>query len=108
MALHPNYPLSPYEVLPPDLRWYPAAKEAIKTVNWLYDVRGARGWKSLRIRQSRELELATAQHTYDRPGRDTVPVKVIDIFGNDTMTPVPGNVVDSSCFCTKPGAGTRK
>lgn len=29
---------------------------------------------------------------YDRPGRYTVAVKVIDIFGNDTMTLVPVNV----------------
>ncbi len=28
----------------------------------------------------------------DRPGRYTVEVKVIDIFGNDTMTLVPVNV----------------
>jgi type III restriction enzyme len=27
MALHPNFPLSPYEVLPPDQRWFPAAEE---------------------------------------------------------------------------------
>jgi site-specific DNA-methyltransferase (adenine-specific)/adenine-specific DNA-methyltransferase len=32
------------------------------------------------------LELITALHTYDKPGRYTVAVKVIDIFGNDTMT----------------------
>jgi site-specific DNA-methyltransferase (adenine-specific)/adenine-specific DNA-methyltransferase len=49
-------------------------------------------WQSFRTRQSRELELSTAMHTYDRPGRYTVAVKVIDIFGNDTMTLVPVNV----------------
>lgn len=49
-------------------------------------------WQSFRTRQSRELELTTAIHTYDRPGRYTVAVKVIDIFGNDTMTLVPVNV----------------
>jgi len=32
---------------------------------------------------------------YDRPGRYTVAVKVIDIFGNDTMTLVPVNVADA-------------
>ena len=30
--------------------------------------------------------------TYAKPGRYTVAVKVIDIFGNDTMTLVPVNV----------------
>lgn len=27
MALHPNFPRSPHELLPPDLRWFPAAEE---------------------------------------------------------------------------------
>ncbi|MDA8347939.1 MAG: DNA methyltransferase [Pseudomonadota bacterium] len=49
-------------------------------------------WQSFRTRQSRELELKTAAHTYESPGRYKVAVKVIDIFGNDTMTLVPVNV----------------
>ena len=49
-------------------------------------------WQSFRTRRNRDLELTTALHTYDRPGRYTVAVKVIDIFGNDTMTLVPVNV----------------
>ncbi|HET9032131.1 MAG TPA: hypothetical protein VFN25_04410 [Dokdonella sp.] len=36
-------------------------------------------WQSLRTRKS-------------RPGRYLVGVKVVDIFGNDTMTLVPVNV----------------
>ena len=46
-------------------------------------------WQSFRTRQERKLELITAPHTYTRAGRYTVAVKVIDIFGNDTMTLVP-------------------
>ncbi|MGB5148418.1 MAG: DNA methyltransferase [Porticoccaceae bacterium] len=49
-------------------------------------------WQSFRTRRNRDLELTTALHSYDRPGRYTVAVKVIDIFGNDTMTLVPVNV----------------
>lgn len=49
-------------------------------------------WQSFRTRQNRDLELMTAEHTYDGAGRYTVAVKVIDIFGNDTMTLVPVNV----------------
>jgi site-specific DNA-methyltransferase (adenine-specific)/adenine-specific DNA-methyltransferase len=49
-------------------------------------------WQAFRTRQSRDLELKTARHTYDRAGRYVVAVKVIDIFGNDTMTLVPVNV----------------
>jgi site-specific DNA-methyltransferase (adenine-specific)/adenine-specific DNA-methyltransferase len=43
-------------------------------------------WQSFRTSKNRELELVSARHTYERPGRYTVAVKVIDIFGNDTMT----------------------
>jgi site-specific DNA-methyltransferase (adenine-specific)/adenine-specific DNA-methyltransferase len=49
-------------------------------------------WQSFRTRQDRALELISAPHAYPRPGRYTVAVKVIDIFGNDTMTLVPVNV----------------
>ena len=49
-------------------------------------------WQSFRTRKSRELELVSASHTYERPGRYTVAVKVIDIFGNDTMSLVPVTV----------------
>jgi DNA modification methylase len=49
-------------------------------------------WQSFRTRQNRDIELTTAVHAYDRAGRYTVAVKVIDIFGNDTMTLVPVNV----------------
>lgn len=43
-------------------------------------------WQSFRTRQARDLELTTAPHVYEKPGRYTIAVKVIDIFGNDTMT----------------------
>jgi site-specific DNA-methyltransferase (adenine-specific)/adenine-specific DNA-methyltransferase len=36
--------------------------------------------------------LTTVAHTCAQPGRYQVAVKVIDIFGNDTMTIVPVNV----------------
>ncbi|PAW76984.1 MAG: site-specific DNA-methyltransferase [Verrucomicrobia bacterium Tous-C9LFEB] len=49
-------------------------------------------WQSFRTRQNRELELKSALHTYPKPGRYVVAVKVIDIFGNDTMSLVPINV----------------
>ncbi len=49
-------------------------------------------WQSFRTRFNRGLELKTAEHRDEQPGRYTVAVKVIDIFGNDTMTLVPVNV----------------
>lgn len=41
-------------------------------------------WQSFRTKRDRKLELTSATHTYDRPGRHVIAVKVIDIFGNDT------------------------
>jgi adenine-specific DNA-methyltransferase len=46
-------------------------------------------WQSFRTRRERDLEMTSVQHTYTKPGRYTVAIKVIDIFGNDTMTLVP-------------------
>jgi len=43
-------------------------------------------WQSFRTRSERDLELKSVAHTYAKPGRYTIAVKVIDIFGNDTMT----------------------
>lgn len=42
------------------------------------------GWVTYRTRQDRSLALASEQHTYDKPGRYRILVKVVDIFGNDT------------------------
>jgi len=42
-------------------------------------------WQSFRTRKDRALELKSAPHTYTQAGRYTVAVKVVDIFGNDTM-----------------------
>ena len=49
-------------------------------------------WQSFRTRQNRDLELLSAEHQYERAGRYTVAVKVVDIFGNDTMVLVPVSV----------------
>jgi PKD repeat protein len=43
----------------------------------------------LERRKNRALEFIPAEHTYEKKGRYTVAAKVIDIFGNDTMTLVP-------------------
>lgn len=49
-------------------------------------------WQSFRTRKERKLELTSMAHTYSKAGRYVVAVKVIDIFGNDTMTLVPVNI----------------
>ena len=42
------------------------------------------GWVAYRTRKDRALPLSTTNHSYERPGRYRVLIKVIDIFGNDT------------------------
>jgi adenine-specific DNA-methyltransferase len=49
-------------------------------------------WQSFRTKKDRELELTSAAHTYEKKGRYIIAVKVVDIFGNDTMTLVPVTV----------------
>jgi site-specific DNA-methyltransferase (adenine-specific)/adenine-specific DNA-methyltransferase len=46
-------------------------------------------WQTFRTRQSRDLELTSATQAYAKAGRYIIAVKVIDIFGNDTVTLVP-------------------
>jgi hypothetical protein len=48
-------------------------------------------WQSFRTRKNRKLELTSVFHECE-PGRRKVAVKVVDIFGNDTMTIVEVNV----------------
>lgn len=42
------------------------------------------GWVAYRTRKERKLPLVSDPHTYEKPGKYRVLVKVIDIFGNDT------------------------
>ena len=42
------------------------------------------GWVTYRTRQDRTLAPTSDPHTYDAPGKYRLPVKAIDIFGNDT------------------------
>ena len=42
------------------------------------------GWVTYRTRKDRTLEIASDPHTYEKPGRYVVLIKVVDIFGNDT------------------------
>jgi len=42
------------------------------------------GWVAFRTRKERKLTLVSDPHTYEKPGKYRVLVKVIDIFGNDT------------------------
>ncbi len=42
-------------------------------------------WQSYRTKKNRKLELKTPSHIYTQAGHYKIAIKVIDIFGNDTM-----------------------
>jgi len=42
------------------------------------------GWVAYRTRKERKLPLTSDPHTYEKPGKYRILVKVVDIFGNDT------------------------
>ena len=51
---------------------------------WTGDYIFENGWQSFRTKKDRSLELKSVFHEY-APGRRKIAVKMVDIFGNDTM-----------------------
>ena len=41
-------------------------------------------WQAYRTREEPKLARESDRHEYEEPGRHTIVVKIIDIFGNDT------------------------
>jgi hypothetical protein len=58
---------------------------------WTGDYIFENEWQSFRTRKDRSLELTSVFHEC-APGRRKIAVKVVDIFGNDTMTTIDVNV----------------
>ena len=50
------------------------------------------GWVAYRTRKERKLPLVSDPHTYEKPGKYRILVKVIDIFGNDTSQAIDAEV----------------
>ena len=61
---------------------------------WTGDYIFENEWQSFRTKKDRSLELTSVFHDCE-PGRRKLAVKVVDIFGNDTMTIVEVNVLKS-------------
>ena len=59
---------------------------------WTGDYIFENEWQSFRTKKDRSLELTSVAHEYAQPGRRKLAVKVVDIFGNDTMTIVEVSV----------------
>ena len=62
---------------------------------WTGDYIFENEWQSFRTKKDRSLELTSVFHEC-KPGRRKLAVKVVDIFGNDTMTIVDVNVGEKS------------
>ncbi len=52
---------------------------------WTGDYIFENEWQSFRTKKDRKLELTSAAYEYAKKGRYKIGVKVVDIFGNDTM-----------------------
>jgi len=79
----PNTELIPEDVREKVLKW--ADYIDYWAIDW--DFRNdtfIQGWVAYRTRQNRSLLLKSDTHTYEKPGKYRILVKVIDIFGNDT------------------------
>jgi hypothetical protein len=58
---------------------------------WTGDYIFENEWQSFRTKRDRNLELVSLVHECE-PGRRKIAVKVVDIFGNDTMTIIEVNI----------------
>jgi len=61
---------------------------------WTGDYIFENEWQSFRTKKDRSLELTSVFHECKKPGRRKLAVKVVDIFGNDTMTIIEVNIGD--------------
>lgn len=52
---------------------------------WTGDYIFENEWQSFRTKKDRSIELTSIYHDYNKKGRYKIAVKVVDIFGNDTM-----------------------
>jgi DNA modification methylase len=63
----------------------------VETV-WTGDYIFENEWQTFRTKQDRELELKTNYHEYAEKGSYKVAIKVVDIFGNNTMKVIEINI----------------
>jgi len=54
--------------------------EQVWTGNYIFE----NEWQSFRTKKQPDLDLTTAPHTYEKPGRYKIAIKIVDILGIDT------------------------
>jgi hypothetical protein len=74
-------PINPPASPPPFGKGGPGGFEEVWTGDYIFE----NEWQSFRTKKDRSLELTSVFHECP-PGRRKLAVKVVDIFGNDTMT----------------------
>lgn len=62
--------------------------EEKRTGNYIFE----NEWQDFRTKKKRDLEFKTPPHEYAKPGRYKIAIKVVDIFGNDTVKVIEVNV----------------
>ena len=72
------------------------AREDIKSSNvqdkWTGNYIFENEWQSFRTKKDRNLQLMTVLHEYPKQGTYKLGIKVVDIFGNDTMKVIEVNI----------------
>lgn len=79
----PNYELIPEDVREKVSKWSDYIDYWAVDWNFQNDT-FMQGWVTYRTRKDRSLKLESDIHDYSEPGKYTILLKVIDIFGNDT------------------------
>jgi len=59
---------------------------------WTGDYIFENEWQTFKTKKNKELELKTTPKTYDTKGTKKIAIKVVDIFGNDTMKVININI----------------
>ena len=49
-------------------------------------------WQTFRTKKNSDIELVSMSHTYDKPGRYKIAVRVVDILGQDTLQTIEINI----------------
>jgi len=63
-------------------------EKEIWTGNYIFE----NEWQSFRTKKNLEIELISMSHTYDKPGRYQIAVRVVDILGQDTLQTIEINI----------------
>jgi len=85
MAIHKDFPTSPFETLTQYNKSINVIRVGEMPERWTGDYVFENEWQSFRTKKDRSLEMRSIEFEYEKGKRYKIAVKVVDIFGNDTM-----------------------